>query len=156
MTTFPHMTQTNSLFVARTSCDREYGEAVTRVGQLPGRVVCPEDPTIPLYAKGYAGHSIFAERDTHLVSGKWPTAVPEAVVADCRAADYIVDISDYWQDPLHDEILRDLDFVPAQEMAPELRCYRIWRRTTFGQASTTSRTALYRPSELDNSGPLPR
>jgi hypothetical protein len=119
-------------------------------------VVCPEDPTIPLYAKGYAGQNIFAERDTHLRDGKWPIAVPEAVVADCRAADYIVDISDYWQDPIHEEFLRNLDFVPAQEMAPELRCYRIWRLKTVVPASTADRTVLHNASELGSLEALPR
>ena len=69
MNTFPHMTKFNTFLVARTACDREYASALERIGTLPGKVVCPEDPTIPLYAKGYLGQSIFAERDTHLVRG---------------------------------------------------------------------------------------
>ncbi len=156
MNTFPHMTKFNTFLVARTACDREYASALERIGTLPGKVVCPEDPTIPLYAKGYLGQSIFAERDTHLVGGHWPSEVPGRVVADCRGADYVVDISDYWDNPLYDEVLRDLDFVPAQEMAPELECYRIWRRKSLVPASTVRRTALARPPSLDSDRPMPR
>jgi len=147
MSTFPHMTLLNSLLVSRTSWDREYDKAVARAGQLPGRVVCPEDPTIPLYAKGYGGQNVFAERDTHLVNGEWPAAVPETVLADCRAADYVVDISGYGVDPVQEELLRELDFVPAQELAPDLACYRIWRRKTPVAASSASRTALNETTE---------
>jgi hypothetical protein len=142
MTAFPHMTQLNSLFVSRTPVDREYPRAVARVARLPGRVACPEDPTITLYAKGYVGPSIFAERDTHLVGGRWPRAIPETVLSECRTADFIVDIADYWEDPLCDEVLRDLDFVPAQELAPELRCFHIWRRKALVPTSSAARTAF--------------
>jgi len=148
MSIFPHMTLENSLFVSRTSWDREYDRAISLARRLPGRVVCPEDPTIPLYAKGYAGQNIFAERDTHPVNGEWPAAVPEPVLADCRAADYIVDIADYWKDPVHDELLRTLGFEPAPDLAPDLACYRIWRRETQGSASSKSRTALTETSEF--------
>jgi hypothetical protein len=111
-------------------------------------VVCPEDPTIVVYAKGYAGQNLFAERDTHLVGGHWPGTIPESVLSECRTADFIVDISDYWEDPLHDEVLLDLGFVPAQDLAPELRCYRIWRRSSLERSVGTARAAFAKAPAL--------
>jgi hypothetical protein len=132
MSTYPHMSQENNLLAPRTSFELEYDRAVSWVARLPGKVVCPEDPTIPLYAKGFAGRSVFAERDTRPVNGKWPTAIPDPVLADCRAADYVVDVSDYFQDPLKEHSLRTLGFEPAPGMATDLRCYHIWRRRSPG------------------------
>jgi hypothetical protein len=129
------------------SLDHEYAKIVSVVENLPGTVVCPEDPTIPLYAKGYPGQNIFSENDTHLVSGKWPTEVPETVLADCRSANYLVDIPSL--DPVHDQFLRDLSFELAPELAPDLRDYRIWRRKTSNTSpETQSRTALNATSRI--------
>jgi hypothetical protein len=132
MSTYPHMSQENNLLASRTSFDLEYDRALSWVAGLPGKVVCPEDPTIPLYAKGFAGRSVFAERDTRPVNGEWPTAIPDPVLADCRAADYVVDVSDYFQDPVKEQSLRTLGFEPAPWMATDLRSYHIWQRKSLG------------------------
>ena len=50
------------------------------------------------------------------------------MLADCRTADYVVDIAGYCQDLVQAKLLRDLGFEPAPEMAPELSCYRICAR----------------------------
>jgi hypothetical protein len=104
--------------------------------------VCPEEPTIPLYAKGFAGRSVFAERDTRPVNGNWPTAIPDTVMAECREADYVVDVADYWQDPIKESSLRTLGFEPAPGMSGDLRCYLIWRRMSLDMTSSQSRTTL--------------
>ena len=142
MSTFPHMSRSHGVFVSANPRDREYHEAVTLVGRLPGKVMCPEDPTIPLYAKGYAGQNIFSEYDTHLVNGEWPKVPPATFLTHCRTADYVVDIGEYWQDLLNADLLRSLGFEPAPELAPGLSCYRIWRRTDVGSSSSANRTAL--------------
>jgi hypothetical protein len=142
MTTFPHMSQDNNLISPQTSVNREYPSAVSTTARLPGRVICPEDPTIPLYAKAYVGQNIFSERDTHLANGHWPTTVPETVLADCRAADFIVDIADYYDDPLQDELLQSLGFEVAPELAPDLSYYRIWRNKALVSGSTARRAVL--------------
>jgi hypothetical protein len=142
MTTFPHMSHDNNLLSPQTSVNREYRSTISSIARLPGRVTCPEDPTIPFYAKGYAGQNVFSERDTRLVNGHWPSAVPETVLADCRASDYIVDIPDYYQDPVQDELLWSLGFEPAPELAPDLSYYRIWRKKPLVSGSTARRAVL--------------
>jgi hypothetical protein len=155
LSTFPHMSKDNNLLASRTSFDLEYDRAVSLTARLPGRVVCPEDPTIPLYAKGFAGLSVFAERDYRTVNGTWPTAIPDTVLAECREADYVVDISDYWQDPVKENSLRALSFEPAPELGADLSCYRIWRRKSPDRATVSSRTALNKYSGRDALRVLP-
>jgi hypothetical protein len=155
LSTFPHMSKDNNLLASRTSFDLEYDRAVSLTARLPGRVVCPEDPTIPLYAKGFAGLSVFAERDYRTVNGTWPTAIPDTVLAECREADYVVDISDYWQDPVKENSLRALGFEPAPELGADLSCYRIWRRKSPDRATVSSRTALNEYSGRDALQVLP-
>jgi hypothetical protein len=135
------MSRSSGLFERRGPWDHEYAQAVKLVEELPGTVICPEDPTIPLYAKGHVGQNMFLEYDTHLVDGGWPTVPPAGFVASCRAADYVVDIVGYWQDILKDDLLRSLGFEPAPDIGPGLSSYRIWRRKTLGPAPAGSRTA---------------
>ena len=142
MSTFPHMTRSRGWIALKNPWDHEYGKAVKLVEKLPGTVICPEDPTIPLYAKGYAGQNIFLEFDTHLVNGEWPAVPPATFVANCRTADYVVDVTEYWQDLLKDDVLESLGFEPAPELAADLSCYRIWRRKPLELAPMSSRTAL--------------
>lgn len=143
MSTIPHMSRKSGVFVQANSWDHEYRKAVSLVGRLPGRVVCPEDPTIPLYAKGYAGQNIFSEFDSHMVNGEWPTVPPATFVANCKTADYIVDVTEYWQDLLTDDLLESLGFEPAPEMTPDLACYRIWRKKPLEGVLSASRAVLY-------------
>ena len=142
LSTFPHMSQDNNLLASRTSFDLEYDSAVSSTPRLPGRVVCPEDPTIPLYAKGSGGLSVFAERDAHIIDGHWPTTIPDTVLAECREVDYVVDVSDYWQDPLKENSLRTLGFEPAPDLTADLHCYHIWRRKSFDPALSLSHMTL--------------
>jgi hypothetical protein len=137
MTTFPHMSQENNLLVSQTPFDLEYDKAVSLAARLPGKIVCPEDPTIPLYATDYTGQSVFGERDTHLVNGRWPANIPQSVVAECRSANYIIDLPAYYDDPLQDGALRNLGFELAPEAALHLTSYRIWQRKGLESATHT-------------------
>jgi hypothetical protein len=114
--------------------DVTYDGAVAAVSRLPGTVVCPEDPTIPLFAKSYAGRGLFAEMDAHPNAGALPEDLPAPIVDELRAADYVVDIRDYWFDHLEDRHLRELGFEPADGVAGEPPPYRIWRRGELGAA----------------------
>jgi hypothetical protein len=130
--------------------DATYWETVGRVAQLPGKVVCPEDPTIPLYAKRHAGRSLYGERDTHLVDGRFPRALPDSVRSEFSTADYVIDIDHYWEDHVNDRMLRDLGFVPADGVAQGPGPYRMWRRKGGTLGPDPSRTALNEP---DGDGP---
>jgi hypothetical protein len=134
MSCFPHLTRQSGLIVPRSRWDRDYWKVVSLAHKLPGTVVCPEDPTIPLYAKGYAGRNIFSEYDTHLIDGQWPEIAPAVALADFRAADYVVDVAGYWQDLVRDPMLREQGFEPARDVPLDSPSYRIWRRRGIDSA----------------------
>ena len=124
MTIFPQ----SGLMEERLPWDGRYDEVIATVARLPGTVVCPKDPTIPMYAKQHAGRGLFAEFDAHPVAGAWSRTVPETVVAEVRAADFVVDLRDYWDDRMGEQDLRGLGFVPADDLMPNASSYRLWRR----------------------------
>ena len=45
-------------------------------------------------------------------------------------------------DPLQDELLRSLGFEAAPELAPDLSCYRIWRKKMLDSESSADRAAF--------------
>jgi hypothetical protein len=133
--------------------DAEYGKAVAVAARLPGTVICPEDPTIPLYAQERAGRNLFAELDAHPQNGAWPPTLPASVLDEFRAADYVVDIQHYWDDHVDDRLLEDLGFVRDLGVPLDPAYYGIWRRTELGARSSAPRTVLNRP-ERASPGPL--
>jgi len=135
MTTFPHLTYANGLIVSASPWDQAYWKAVALARGLPGTVVCPEDPTIPLHAKGYAGENFFSEKDAHPLYGRWPEAIPARALAEMRAADYVVDVTNYWGENIDDQLLEDLGFEPAEDVALDPGCYKIWRRKAAARAA---------------------
>jgi len=135
MTTFPHLTYANGLIVSASPWDQAYWKAVALARELPGTVVCPEDPTIPLHAKRYAGQNFFSEKDAHPRNGRWPEAMPARALAEMRGADYVVDVTNYWGDNIDDKLLEDLGFEPAGDVALDPGCYKIWRRKAAARAA---------------------
>src|SRR5262249_46772471 len=119
--------------------------AVALVTRLPGTVICPEDPTIPLYAHKRAGRNLFAELDAHPRNGAWPSELPASVLDEFRTADYVVDIQNYWDDHVDDRVLEDLGFVRDRGVSLDPAYYRIWRRSEQSAPPSEPRTALNRP-----------
>jgi hypothetical protein len=140
MTAFPHMTRSYNPIASRPYWDGEYWEAVSVARALPGKVICPEDPTIALYAKGYAGQNISLENDTHLVNGYWPERPPESMLAEIRAADHVVDVSHYPE--VDEKLLLQLGFERMDQVPLTPGCYQIWSRKTSGSQTGPDRTAL--------------
>jgi hypothetical protein len=134
---FPHL----RLMVDVPHWNGAYDRVIARVSALPGTVVCLEDPTIPLYAKGYAGRTLGSEMDAHVVHGQWPDAIPERVLDEVRSADFLVDIRDHFDDHMDEQGLRRLGLVPADDLLPDAPSYRIWRRATAGSAPGRPSTA---------------
>jgi hypothetical protein len=142
MTTFPHLTYAQNLIIAKSEWDREYWQTVAIASTLPGKVVCPEDPTIPLYAKRYVGQNLFAEKDARPDHGQWPKAMPEPVLAELNQADYVVHLEDYWGENLDADLLEAAGFEPAETIGGDLEYYAIWRRAPLGVPAKSPRTAL--------------
>ena len=109
---------------------------------LPGLVVCPEDPTIPLYGKGFAGRNLFTEKDALPTNGLWPTFTPQPVLDELRSADYVVDVTNYERKDVEDGLLVRLGFEPVARAPPDLECYRFWQRKSLARALDASRVAL--------------
>jgi hypothetical protein len=142
MTTFPHLKYNDGLLVPRSRQDQGYWPAVAFARRLPGMVVCPEDPTIPLYAKGFAGRNLFTEKDALPTNGAWPTFTPQPVLDELRSADYVVDVTNYERKDVEDGLLEQLGFEPAPQAPMDLDCYKFWRRKAPGHTLVTSRVAL--------------
>lgn len=131
MTVFPRLTRKLNLIVeSPTARGEAYTKAMARVGELPGTVICPEDPTIPLYARGYAGRNVFGECDVNLVNGEWPEAIPPVMVEEIRSADYLVDVAGWWQDLLKDKELKEFGLEPVTDPGFDTSYYRLWKKTS--------------------------
>jgi hypothetical protein len=138
LTAFPRLSNKHPLFVARSRHDRAYWKVVELIKQLPGTVVCPEDPTIVFYGKRQLGLNIYSECDAHLVGGTYPATPPEPVLRDIRAADYLVDVYDDTQNFLKHDDLQSLGFEPVtfEDAAMETSDYRLWRRARDSNEKT--------------------
>jgi hypothetical protein len=156
MTTFPLVTK--KLVEPVPAWDASYGEVVAMAARLPGTVICPEEPTIPLYAKGHAGRNIYGEEDARPVNGAGPTSIPEPVQVELRGADYVIDVAatEGWHDPIHAHQLRDLGFEPAEHLPAVSASYRFWRRKTIHPAKDPGRVAFRGESESNPDRPLPQ
>lgn len=156
MTIFPKVTKT--LIEPVTPWDAGYGRIIAMAARLPGTVICPEEPTIPLYAKGHLGRSVYVEEDNHPVGGTWPTSIPEPVLAELGAADYVINVAatNGWHDAITAEHLRDFGFEPAEPSPADSESYRIWRRRTTASAENSGRTAFHIEGEYAPDRPLPQ
>jgi hypothetical protein len=104
--------------------DARYQLAVALARELRGRVLCPEDPTIPLLARGLITRSVFLEMDrTH-----WPIHLPVYVDDEIAAARYVIQVKGPLQQLLSDDWLRRLGFAPVKEDRLEGSVYHLWEK----------------------------
>ena len=87
--------------------DQHYPQVVEYVRNLKGRVVCPDDPTIPIVALGQTCRSSWAESDTHS-----SPFMPVYLQTEIIHADYVVVVNSDIKQVLTPDILRKLGFVP--------------------------------------------
>jgi MFS family permease len=104
--------------------DRHHAQAVAVAGDLRGRVLCPEDPTIPLLARGETTRSIFFEMDATL----WPSRLPAYVDAEIASARYVIQVKGPLKQLLSDDWLRRLGFAPLREDRLEGSVYHLWEK----------------------------
>ncbi len=156
MTTFPSVTK--KLIEPVTPWDASYARIIARAARLPGTVICPEEPTIPLYAKGQVGCNIYVEEDNRPVDGTWLMSIPEPVQDELRGANYVINVeaTESWHDPITAKHLRDFGFEPAEPLAADSESYRIWRRKTVDTSENPGRTAFHDASESTPDRPFPQ
>jgi hypothetical protein len=154
MTTFPHITVANGPVVLVSPWDRDYEKVVSIARTLPGKVICPEDPSIPLHAKRYAGINLFTEKDARPFQGHWPKGTPEPVLDELRSADFVVDVANYWGENLDPSLLEKSGFVLAREFSLDAGCYAIWRRSDSKRNDSHDQTALLETMKLTTDQPV--
>jgi hypothetical protein len=98
--------------------DRSKVIAETRL--LRGKVVCPDDPTIPLMAKGYAGRSSIFESDAVRSS----QAVEKEIAKEMQSADYVITM---WG--AENNLLKTAGFTKSEFRTTLSPVYELWRRT---------------------------
>jgi hypothetical protein len=101
--------------------DQHYPQVVEYIRNLKGRVVCPDDPTIPIVAFGQTGRSYWAESDTHI------SILMPALASEISRADYVVVVNSQGTKSNPDE-LRTLGFVPASWGGADMGIYDLWRK----------------------------
>ncbi len=62
----------------------------------------------------------------------------------CRscAADYVVDVTNYWGENVDENLLEWLGFEPVIIASLDPECYQVWRRKRAGSGPIGNRTAL--------------
>jgi hypothetical protein len=88
--------------------DEEYEAAIELVRGVKGIVVCPQDPTIPLYARNHAGRQLQMEADRMPVDGYYTSKLPESVRAEVAEADHVLLLRRGFP---HDMLLNPLDLT---------------------------------------------
>jgi 4-amino-4-deoxy-L-arabinose transferase-like glycosyltransferase len=106
--------------------DAHYQQVVALARELRGRVLCPEDPTIPLLARGDITRSVFLEMDVT----RWPSHLPAYVDDEIAAARYVIQVKGPLERLLTDEWLIRLGFAPVNEDRLEGSVYHLWRKRT--------------------------
>jgi hypothetical protein len=104
--------------------DAHYEDVVALARELRGRVLCPEDPSIPLLARGEVTRSGVFEMDVSF----WPKQLPAYVDRDMRSARYVIQVRGPYQRIVSDEWLVRLGFVPVKVEKLEESVYRLWER----------------------------
>ena len=101
----------------------EWADVVGLVRSLPGRTVCPDDPTIPLFADGFAGRTVQVERDARGLTGP----LPPGVVDEITSADRVVRVSGQ-RSPISPEMLRRWGFHPVPTPVMRSDMYELFER----------------------------
>lgn len=113
--------------------DEHYPQVVEYVRHLKGRVVCPDDPTIPILALGQPCRSYWAEGDTHFLSPLY------ALSTEIARADYVIVVNAPMKTGLPADGLRQGGFVPASWDGTDMGMYELWRKRRPGESDNGSR-----------------
>ena len=105
--------------------DSSYSSVIAYVRSLPGKIVCPEDPTIPLYAKGYAGTSVNMEMDETRQYAHLPPRVRNEV----NTADWVLTSDSLFAGKwLPETDLIEMGFYRVDANTLRGSSYKLWRR----------------------------
>jgi hypothetical protein len=125
--------------------DASYSRVIRRVRQLPGMALSPEDPTITLFAKGYAGRSLDAELDA-----RGSRDVPPQVSDEMMRSRWVIRVIGTWDGPGRAEDLIRLGFHRVPDSAFSSGTYELW-----GHEPEAIAGALHRKITSASSRPHP-
>jgi len=92
---------------------------------LPGKVISPDDPTIALIAKGYAGRTAVFEAD----AVHWDLNRSDALIREIDSADYVITMqNELWWVVVKDDVLKARGFVKSTFKTTSCSVYELWRR----------------------------
>jgi hypothetical protein len=115
----------------------EYARVVEAVKGLNGRVVCPDDPTITMFAKASPGRSMEAELDAN-GRKSFTTGLRDEI----RRANWLITVHSTYDDkPLNPRFLSSLGFRRVRDDERFSKTYGLWRRVKLSTAPATTRVA---------------
>ena len=103
--------------------DAHYPQVVQYVSGLSGRVVCPDDPTIPIHALKQTGRSFWAENDATLAD-----TMPQYLINEIRGADYLITVKSPWPKYLMISGLNSIGFYEEGWSGADMGAYTLWRK----------------------------
>ncbi|CAN5613475.1 hypothetical protein BH09PLA1_BH09PLA1_13260 [soil metagenome] len=105
----------------------EYSNVVVAAGDLSGRVVCPDDPTIIMSARNEVCRSLEAELDATNRPGK----LPPGLYAEIARADWLIRVHGHYDGWYTPEMMDDLGFErlpPTESGTAFKKLYSLWKR----------------------------
>lgn len=103
--------------------DASYALVIDIARELPGRVVCFDDPTIPLRAGRDPGRSLDAELDAVA-----QTHIPASLESEIRQADWIIRVHGAWDAHVDRSMMHAWGFAEEPHEAIRRSRYSLWRR----------------------------
>jgi 4-amino-4-deoxy-L-arabinose transferase-like glycosyltransferase len=113
-------------------------KVIAEIRLLPGRVICPDDPTIVLAAKNYAGRSAVFEAD----AVHWNPSRAQALLNEIDSADYVIKMQ-HGLSPdgkvlvapplgwgMTDDVLQARGFIKTGFQTTFTPVYELWQRST--------------------------
>jgi hypothetical protein len=133
------------------SNNENYAKAIEVARGLEGRVSCPDDPTVMLFAKGQMDRSLDAELDAR---GR-PPRMPRAIERQLQSTDWFIrihtDFSGLGKDGTSTMAYLGFRKVGSRGLGPG---YSLWRRNPRPPAATA--LAATRPTTAPTPAPIPR
>ncbi|HVT88548.1 MAG TPA: hypothetical protein VHD56_06830 [Tepidisphaeraceae bacterium] len=102
--------------------DVSYRRAIKRASELPGTVVCFDDPTIPLLASGYMGRNLHVELDA---VGK--AYVPKGLVDEIQRANWVIRVHGSWDELDARLNMTDQGFSITEDPVISGPMYTLWK-----------------------------
>ncbi|MBS0656900.1 MAG: hypothetical protein JSR82_01475 [Verrucomicrobia bacterium] len=111
-----------------TQGDATRAQWIERARQLPGRVICPEEPALALQAGGYAGLSLYFELDAGAVDGNWPAEPPPRILRELEDARWLLTVRASYPTVLTPGWLQSHGWRPVPVPGEERSIYTLWAR----------------------------